>query len=1092
MGDIDYKKRNTIKEKYFLNLNIHCILKRFLIAIIFLIVPIFSFGQNTDDFRTRNHKNGNWINDNSWERYVGWPSYKWNNTNLYPNYEDGAITIGSSSIITLNGNLTVDQLIIEGGATLIIPSGYTLTIRNGNGTDMTIDGILTVSGTLSINTDATITNNGTTTIDGTVYNSGAVTNNGTLTFNSGSTYNHARDGGTIPTATWDVNSTCYITGCTDNAPGGYNQNFGNFTWECAQDTYLSLGGATTSIQGNLSIARTGSGNNDFAIEGNITIGGNLNVSGNPSIYRLCYNQNRTQTVLGNVNIQGGTLLMNSSDDGSGDVGTLNVNGQFSITSGTLNFGYTGRCTNAGDNGIIYVKGDFTHTGGTITEEGNATGCAINFNGSSMQTYTSGGTVSNTINYNVYSGAYLQMANASTTITGGGYFTLDNGGTLGITSTNGITTSGATGNIQLTGSRTYNTGANYIYNGPNAQVTGNGLTGAANLTISNNSGVSLSSSVPVGNTLTLSAGQLILGGNNLTINNEVSGSPFDNSKMITINGTGNLIRNYSSTGTFVFPVGSPSVYSPVEITANNASAGSINVNLITSNDMSAVYDTYLSRLWTITAPNISNYNITCTYVDDDFEGTGLETDLVGGKFDTEWVFYDPVNAASNQFTISGLTSFSSFSAAAGKPEVIASASPTTVCAGGAVSLSAIANHLTPVSWSWTSNPTGFTSSSQNPTADPSETTTYTVTVTDNKGKTYSDVVTVTVNPLPQGSLTANGPFCTSGAGQLTWTATTDIGPYTVVYNDGTADRTALNVASGTAFDVFTSTVTSTTTYSLVSVTDNNGCVRTTGFNGGSATISLNSVNGGTISSDQTICSGGNPTTISIFSSSGSGALSYRWESSTTDCSNDFSPISGATSVSYDPPAGLTQTTYYRRVTISTLNGVACEANSDCMTVTVYPTPNVTVTNITQAPTANDSINGNGSWVGDICPDLLPPDFKPENGSYDPGATYVDFRIDRIHSNGDWLFAYTTADGINVNILETTYTGDVSTPTLSSLEVLCGNNNKVYIRFKIDNVENLTVTFDFFFLYIFDSQNCDNVYEVHYIQIIDPMPAVGSFE
>ncbi|MBK9734631.1 MAG: hypothetical protein IPO92_06550 [Saprospiraceae bacterium] len=37
--------------------------------------------------------------------------------------------------------------------------------------------------------------------------------------------------------------------------------------------------------------------------------------------------------------------------------------------------------------------------------------------------------------------------------------------------------------------------------------------------------------------------------------------------------------------------------------------------------------------------------------------------------------------------------------------------------------------------------------------------------------------------------------------------------------------------------------------------------------------------------------------------------------------------------YDAPSGLTVTTYYRRVTTSTLNSVACTTNSNCITVTV---------------------------------------------------------------------------------------------------------------------------------------------------------------
>ncbi len=96
--------------------------------------------------------------------------------------------------------------------------------------------------------------------------------------------------------------------------------------------------------------------------------------------------------------------------------------------------------------------------------------------------------------------------------------------------------------------------------------------------------------------------------------------------------------------------------------------------------------------------------------------------------------------------------------------------------------------------------------------------------------------ITVNPLPQGSISGN-TICGSGTGQLTFTSTSGTGPYTIVYNDGTANRTASAVVSGTAFNAFTNPGV-TTSYSLVSITDNNGCVRSSGFTGGTANITVN--------------------------------------------------------------------------------------------------------------------------------------------------------------------------------------------------------------------------------------------------------------
>ncbi|MGL2964936.1 beta strand repeat-containing protein, partial [Flavobacterium sp. RSB2_4_14] len=93
-------------------------------------------------------------------------------------------------------------------------------------------------------------------------------------------------------------------------------------------------------------------------------------------------------------------------------------------------------------------------------------------------------------------------------------------------------------------------------------------------------------------------------------------------------------------------------------------------------------------------------------------------------------------------------------------------------------------------------------------------------------------------LPQGSLLSSGALCTSEIGQLIFQATSGTGPFTVVYNDGTADRTATGVVSGTPFSVFTNPVTSTTSYTLVSVSYPNNAIRTTGFTGALATITVN--------------------------------------------------------------------------------------------------------------------------------------------------------------------------------------------------------------------------------------------------------------
>jgi hypothetical protein len=85
--------------------------------------------------------------------------------------------------------------------------------------------------------------------------------------------------------------------------------------------------------------------------------------------------------------------------------------------------------------------------------------------------------------------------------------LNSGAALYIGSTAGITASGSAGNIQVNGTRTFNTGANYVYDGTANQSTGTGLpTGLTGVLTINNPG----------NTVTLSAARTIASGGTVNI------------------------------------------------------------------------------------------------------------------------------------------------------------------------------------------------------------------------------------------------------------------------------------------------------------------------------------------------------------------------------------------------------------------------------------------------------------------------------------------------------------------------------------------------------------------------------------------------
>ena len=109
---------------------------------------------------------------------------------------------------------------------------------------------------------------------------------------------------------------------------------------------------------------------------------------------------------------------------------------------------------------------------------------------------------------------------------------------------------------------------------------------------------------------------------------------------------------------------------------------------------------------------------------------------------------------------------------------------------------------------------------------------------------------------------------------------------------------------------------------------------------SANITIQSTpTAGTIATDQTICYAGNPGTFtSTTNGTGSGTITYRWESNTDLVTPSWVTVPGQTGATYNVPAGLTVTTQYRRITISTLNGVACESSpTNPVQVTVQSTP-----------------------------------------------------------------------------------------------------------------------------------------------------------
>ena len=118
------------------------------------------------------------------------------------------------------------------------------------------------------------------------------------------------------------------------------------------------------------------------------------------------------------------------------------------------------------------------------------------------------------------------------------------------------------------------------------------------------------------------------------------------------------------------------------------------------------------------------------------------------------------------------------------------------------------------------------------------TTVVWTATDAAGntKTATQTVTVTTTLAATSVILSGNNICSGTTVNLSFTITGGSSPYTIVYNNGTSNVTVNNYTSGQLLPV---TVTSTTTFRVVSVTDANGCTVIPSVTV-SATLSVNKI------------------------------------------------------------------------------------------------------------------------------------------------------------------------------------------------------------------------------------------------------------
>lgn len=510
--------------------------------------------------------------------WVGANNGSWNTaSNWSPSGVPGSgdnVIINSSHNINVNTNATINRLTITGNAAVTftsngaartitidnsgssIAAGSSLTLVGSNGGGTRTMGLaftgtnqtMEIAGTLILTPTAagsiyTATNSVTTVTGSIVRTGGTITSTASdLSFSAVGTYQHAMNGSTIPTATWNVASTCLVTGITNTIPSaGLGQSFGNFTWNCAGQSAAinNLAGASgglTTINGDFTILSTNGQTLNFNNSGTartITVGGNFANSGG-IIDWASSTATTTMNIAGNITVSGSATLSTTATSISVINGTFVLTGSspqtvnFSIPSNVTYTNYTVNATRTLvlNSDIILNRHDNAPWRGVVTvNNGGVINCGT-------QKIDGGGLAQTNGEFNLNSGAKMITANAT----------------------------GVQGSVNTTNvNATYNSGASYEFRGAATGVfslsTANTITGK--MTINRSAGVTLNQNFTT-STLEFLNGVATTGSFAVTIPLTGSISGANSARYVN----GKLNKVFNTTTHFTFPIGKDGVYKPV--------------------------------------------------------------------------------------------------------------------------------------------------------------------------------------------------------------------------------------------------------------------------------------------------------------------------------------------------------------------------------------------------------------------------------------------------------------------------------------------------------------------------------------------------
>jgi len=437
-----------------------------------------------------------------------------NNTNVvFQTNAANTLTLGfagSTNVlnVTAGSNLQLGSV----GANVL-----TLAFSTTVGINTSIAGNITINPNTSLNNALVFTNllAANNIITGSIVNNGGVITAvvGTTTFGAGSFYVHNRDGGAIPTPTWNATSTLQVTGTTITNPTGFSGTFGNVIWNCPGQSSTGAFAGVSTIAGNLTVT---AGTVNFAsvtisVQGNVINNGTINTSGAGSLLNL-----------------NGTTLQNISGTG---IWTTGVNGR--LLNLTLN-----NTAGANLNSNLAIQTALVLNNGVLSGTGTLT---LGVPATAITVTRTLGSISATTAYNFTTGVYTLNYNGGNTITAGAELPSAANPTNGI-----VTVSVANTNVTMAA------------NANIGRITTSLATNTFNISTFT---LGLSDATPVSN-----AGVLTLNGVGATLNfNGTVAQTFT----LAATYTGSLISN--------FVVNNTNVVSGLSLGTNNINVGAVIVN-----------------------------------------------------------------------------------------------------------------------------------------------------------------------------------------------------------------------------------------------------------------------------------------------------------------------------------------------------------------------------------------------------------------------------------------------------------------------------------------------------------------------------------